>query len=146
MNVWQLLSICTNLGGYQEVLHLDLRDNPHTFMIKMLKWFMHKSGAWFMLMSLISIPCSFGFSQNMVDKIIFGKNIGIWDSRETERVIIWNGSCRNPSLIPIYVISGAKTCVVVLIETMFEAFQEHKLFFLTLVPRYFRSTVGMEIF
>jgi len=84
-------------------------------MIEMLKWFMHKSGAWLMLMSLISIPCSFGFSQNMVEKIIFGKSIGIWDLWEIEKVMIGNGSCRNPSLVPIYVISGAETCVMILI-------------------------------
>lgn len=115
-------------------------------MTEMLKWFMHKLGAWFMLMNLISIPCSFGFSQNMVGKIIFGKSIGIWDLQEIERVMIGNGSCRNPSLISIYVISRAETCVMVLIEIMFEAFEEHKLFILTPVARYFRSTVGMEIF
>jgi hypothetical protein len=124
----------------------DLKDNPLTFMIEMLKWFMHKLGAWFMLMSLISIPCSFGFFHNMVDKIIFGKSIGIWDLQETERVMIGNGSCRNPSLVLIYVISGADTCIMFLIEIMFEAFEEHKLFILTLVVRCFRSIVGMEIF
>jgi len=60
--------------------------------------------------------------------------------------MIGNGSCRNPSLISIYATLRVETYIVVLIETMFEAFEEHKLFILTLVLRYFKSTVGMEIF
>jgi hypothetical protein len=51
-------------------------------------------------------------------------------------VTIGNGSCRNPSLVPIYATSGADTCVMLLIEIMFKAFEGHKLFILTPIARY----------
>jgi hypothetical protein len=59
-----------------------------------------------MLMNLISILCSFKFSHNMADGIIFGNNVGIWDLWETKRVMIGNGTCRDPFLIMIYVVLG----------------------------------------
>jgi len=43
------------------------------------------------------------FSQDMVDVIIFGNNIGIWDSRNNKKVKIGFGTYKYPSLIPIYV-------------------------------------------
>jgi hypothetical protein len=82
----------------------------------------------------------------MVDKIIFGSSVGIWDSWDSEKVKIRIGTCRNPFLIPIYLNLGVETCIVVLIEVVFEAFEEHKPFIWTLVGRYFGSTIGMEVF
>ncbi len=71
----------------------------------------------------------------MVNGIIF-ETIGIWDSKESEKVKIGFGTCRNPSLIPIYVILGEKTCIVVLIEGVFDTYEELKLFTLLLVTTY----------
>ncbi len=93
-------------------------DNPHTFLIEMLKWFSHKFGVWPMLMNLISILCSFRFSCNMGNEIIFGNNVGIWDSWETERVMIGSGTYKDPSPILIYATSCVETCIMVLVETM----------------------------
>jgi hypothetical protein len=86
------------------------------------------------------------FSQDMVDGIIFGSSIGIWDSCEREKVKIGIGTCRDSFLILIYVAYGEETCIVVLIEGVFDTFEEHKLFSPTLTARYFGSIVGMEVF
>jgi hypothetical protein len=39
----------------------------------------------------------------MADVIIFKNNIGIWDSGKNEKVKIGFGTCKDPSLISIYV-------------------------------------------
>ncbi len=38
------------------------------------------------------------------------------------------GACRDPFLIPIYVTLGEETCIMVLIEGVFDTFEERKLF------------------
>jgi hypothetical protein len=81
----------------------------------------------------------------MVNGIIFG-TVGNWDSKESEKVKIGFGTCRNPFLIPIYVTLGEKTCIVVLIEGVFDTFEERKLFMLMLDVKHFESIVGMEVF
>jgi hypothetical protein len=81
----------------------------------------------------------------MVNGIIFG-TIGIWDLKETEKVKIGFGTCRNPYLIPIYVTLRENTCIVVLIEGVLDTFEEGKLFMLMPIVRYFESIVGMEVF
>jgi hypothetical protein len=124
----------------------DLKDNPTPFLIEMLKWFSHKFGAWPMLMNLISILCSFRYSHNMANEIIFGSSAGIWDSREIEKVMIGSGTYKDPSPILIYVTLGIETCIVVLIETIFEAFEECKLFIPTPVAIYVESIVGMDLY
>jgi hypothetical protein len=82
----------------------------------------------------------------MANGIIFGNNVGIWDSWEIERVMIGSGTCKAPSPIPIYVISGVDTRIVVLIETMLEAFEECKLFIMTPTTKYVESVVGMDLY
>jgi hypothetical protein len=52
--------------------------------------------------------------------------IWIWDLCEIEKVKIRFGTCRDPSLIPIYAASGEETCIMVLIEGVFDAFEECK--------------------
>jgi hypothetical protein len=47
------------------------------------------------------------------------------------------GTCKDPSLIP--------KIVVVWIEGVCDAFEEHKLFILMLATRYFGSIIGMEV-
>jgi hypothetical protein len=86
------------------------------------------------------------FSQDMADGIIFGNNIGIWDSCKSEKLKIRIGTRKDSFLIPIYVTSREETCIVVLIEGVFDTFGEHKLFSPTLTARYFGSIVGMEVF
>jgi hypothetical protein len=49
----------------------------------------------------------------MVDIIIFWSSVSIWDSWETERVMIGSETCRDPILIMIYVVSRADTCIMV---------------------------------
>jgi hypothetical protein len=56
--------------------------------------------------------------------------------------MIGNGTYKDPSPIPIYVTLGVKTYIVVLIETMFEAFEECKLFIPMLVAIYVDLDVG----
>jgi peptidyl-tRNA hydrolase len=70
-----------------------------------------------------------------------GNNVSIWDLRENEKVKIGIGTCRDPSLVPIYVVLGVETYTMALIEAMFEAFEEHKPFILALVAKYFKSTI-----
>jgi hypothetical protein len=60
--------------------------------------------------------------------------------------MIGNGTYKDPSPIPIYVTSDVEICIVVLIETMFEAFEECKLFNLTPITIYVESTVGMDLY
>jgi len=60
--------------------------------------------------------------------------------------MIGSGTCRDPFLIMKYDASRGETCIVVLIETMFESFEERKLFILMLAVRYFGLAIGMEIF
>jgi hypothetical protein len=54
--------------------------------------------------------------------------ISIWDLHEIEKVKIGFGTCRDRSLIPIYVALGEEACIVVLIEGVFDAFEECKIF------------------
>ncbi len=82
----------------------------------------------------------------MANEIIFGSNVGIWDSQETKRVMIGNGTYKDPSPIPIYVTLGVETCIVVLIETMFEAFEECKLFIPMPFAIYVELTIGMHLY
>ncbi len=56
------------------------------------------------------------------------------------------GTCRYPFLIPIYVALGEDTRIVILIEGVFDTFEECKLFILTPTTRYFGLVVRMEIF
>ncbi len=48
--------------------------------------------------------CCLMFSQDMANVIIFGNNVGIWDSRDNEKVKIGFGTCKDPSLIPKIVV------------------------------------------
>ncbi len=82
----------------------------------------------------------------MANEIIFGSSAGIWDSREIEKVMIGSGTYKDPSPILIYVTLGIETCIVVLIETIFEAFEECKLFIPTPVAIYVESIVGMDLY
>jgi hypothetical protein len=82
----------------------------------------------------------------MANKIIFGNNLEIWDSWESERVMIGNGTCRNPSFILVHVVSRVETCVIIFIETTFEAFEECKIFVLMPIARYVGLAIGMEVF
>jgi hypothetical protein len=86
-----------------------------------------------MLINLISISCSSRFYENVANRVIFGGSLGIWDSWESERVMIGSGTCRNPSPILIHVVSRAKTCVIIFNETMFDAFDKCKFFVLQLL-------------
>jgi hypothetical protein len=82
----------------------------------------------------------------MANGIIFGSNVGIWNLQESENVKIGLGTCKDPFLISIYVALRKDTCIVVLIEGVFDTFEECKLFILTLTTRYFGSVVRMEVF
>jgi hypothetical protein len=55
------------------------------------------------------------------------------------------GTCRDPFFILMYVTFGEETHIVVLIEGVFDTFEERKLFNPTLTTRYFGSIVGMEV-
>jgi hypothetical protein len=82
----------------------------------------------------------------MANEIIFGSSVGIWDFKGSERVRIRIRICRDPFLILIHVASRAETYTMVLIEVVFETFEERKLFIWTPTPRYFKSTIGSEVF
>ncbi len=56
------------------------------------------------------------------------------------------GTCRHPSLIGIYVTLGEKTYIMVLIEGVFDAFEECKVFILITIAKYLGSDVGMKLF
>jgi hypothetical protein len=60
--------------------------------------------------------------------------------------MIGSGTYKNPSPILIYATSSVETCIVVLIETMFEAFEECKLFILTPIAIYVELVVGMDLY
>ncbi len=55
-------------------------------------------------------------------------------------------TCKYPFLILIYVALREYTYIVVLIEGVFDTFEECKLFILTLAINYFGSVVRMEVF
>jgi hypothetical protein len=54
--------------------------------------------------------------------------------------------CKDPSLVSIYGLCGVENCMVVLIETMHEAFEKWKLFCLVSIAKYCGSIVGIEVF
>jgi hypothetical protein len=56
------------------------------------------------------------------------------------------GMCRDPSFVSIHGPCGVENCTVVSIETMHEAFEEKKLFYLALTIRCCKLMVGMEVF
>jgi hypothetical protein len=56
--------------------------------------------------------------------------------------MIGSGTYKDPSPIPIYATLGVETYIVVLIETMFEAFEECKLFIPMPVAIYVGLAVG----
>jgi len=56
------------------------------------------------------------------------------------------GMCRDPSLVLIYGQFGMENCMMVLIETVHEAFKERKLFCPTPTTKYSKSTIRMEVF
>jgi len=60
--------------------------------------------------------------------------------------MIGSGTYEDPSPILIYATSSVETCIVVLIETMFKAFEECKLLILTPVAIYVESAVGMDLY
>jgi len=55
------------------------------------------------------------------------------------------GTCRDPSLIAIYVTLGEETYIMVLIEGVFDAFKECKVFILMPTAKYLRLDVGMKV-
>ncbi len=55
------------------------------------------------------------------------------------------GMCRDPSFVLIYGQFGVENCMVVLIETVHEAFKERKLFCPAPTTKYCRSTIRMEV-
>ncbi len=75
---------------------------------------------------------------------IFNSNLDLGFVR-VEKVNIGFGTCKDPSFIPIYVASKGQTYIMVLIEGVFDAFEECKLFILMLIARYLGLVVGMEI-
>jgi hypothetical protein len=54
--------------------------------------------------------------------------IWIWDLCEIEKVKIGFETCRDPFLIAIYATLGEETYIMVLIEGVFDAFEECKVF------------------
>jgi hypothetical protein len=56
----------------------------------------------------------------MDEGFIFGSCISIWDAGKNERVRIGIGTCRVPSVVPIYGPSGMEDCIVVVIEVVNE--------------------------
>jgi hypothetical protein len=60
--------------------------------------------------------------------------------------MIGSGTYKDPSPILIYATLGIETCIVVLIETTFEAFEECKVFISTLVAIYVESAIGMDLY
>jgi hypothetical protein len=56
------------------------------------------------------------------------------------------GICTHPSLILIHVASRVETYIMVLIEVVFETFEEGKLFIWTLTTRFFRLAIGKDVF
>jgi hypothetical protein len=72
--------------------------------------------------------------------------IWIWDLCEIEKVKIGFGTCRHPSFIVIYATLREKTYIMVLIEGVFDAFEECKVFILMPIAKYLGSDVGMKVF
>jgi hypothetical protein len=64
---------------------------------------------------------------------------------EIEKVKIRFGTCGVPPFILIYVALGEETCIMVLIEGVFDAIEECKVFILMPIAKYLRSDVGMEV-
>ncbi len=77
---------------------------------------------------------------------MLGSSVILWDFCEIQKVKISFGTCKDPSQVPIYGPCGMENCIVILIETVFEAFEERKLFCLVLTMRYYGSSIRMEVF